>query len=127
MRYPTVIVCLALSVCSFGFVHKPKMAKPNVPEVTQDILRHEQSFQGVHAPVGKEKPKERVQIPLPVTDSRAAGIISGSSSLVHEGKLTTSHPDAHESGTSSKGPIGAAALGLGAFFAFWVAGRRQQA
>jgi hypothetical protein len=124
MRIPTVIVCLAITAGAFGFVHKPKMPKPNVPESTQGMLQQQQSMQGTRGPVGDQKAKTRDFVPLPASDSNAADIVAASAVLADASKNAT--PETPQSGSPTKGPIGAVAIGVGAFLVFWVAGKRSQ-
>ena len=82
-------------------------------------------MQGTRSPVGDQKPKTRDFVPLAASDSKAADIVAASAVIADQS--TTTAPTAPESGSPTKAPFGAVALGAGAFLAFWVAGKRQQA
>lgn len=125
MKRTAILLCLSLSIGAFGFVHKPKMPKPNVPEASQPLLKSLQKYQKVVPYVGRPKAKPP-EAPLPSANLRAASIIAGASSFVAQNQGAGPSGRPADSGSPTKGPLIATVLGCGTFFSFWVAGKRQK-
>ncbi len=121
----SIFAGLALLGSAFGFIKNTHGVRPAVAEADQDLLVHQQTLQGSRAPVNMTPPKPSASIPLPAADSRAASVVAAASNLVADASSTGTTDHHVELESPAKGPITAVAIGFGAFFIFWFAGRRQ--
>jgi hypothetical protein len=126
LRPLLLIAASCLTVSAFAFHPKPSGASVTVPEGSQQSLASQQQLQGVV----KSSNGARIEVTEPIkfhaSDPKAANLVASS---VIASAATSEAPLKQPSGepiTSATGPMGALILGFGAFFAFWIVGKRSK-